>query len=76
LFKRIAARRGIKKAIIAVAHALLVAVYFILKRREDYRELGFDYFDRQSRERIKRSLVRRLERLGNIVVLTPALPDA
>ncbi len=76
LFKRIASRRGLKKAIIAVAHAMLVAVYFTLKRRENYRELGFDYFDRQNTERIKRSLVKRLERLGNTVVLTPAFRDA
>ena len=61
---------------IAVAHAILISAYHMLKRKEEYHELGGDYFDKLNVARIQRSLVRRLERLGYIVVLRPALPDA
>jgi hypothetical protein len=43
----------------------------MLKREEDYRELGADHFDRIDVNRIRRSLVRRLERLGHKVTLQP-----
>jgi transposase len=76
LFHRIAGRRGSKRAVIAVAHAILITACHILKRQEQYRELGGDYFDRLNVARIKSAFVRRLERLGNTVILTPALPDA
>jgi hypothetical protein len=45
LFRRIAARRGNKRAILAVAHAMLVIVYYLRKRKEEYKELGVNYFD-------------------------------
>lgn len=64
LFHRIAARRGKKRAAIAVAHAILVIVYHMLKHGSHYRELGQDYFDRLNREAVSRRLVRRLESLG------------
>jgi transposase len=70
LYRRIAARRGAKRAIMAVAHALLVIAYHMLKRKEDYKELGADHFDRIDVNRIRRSLVRRLERLGHKVRIT------
>src|SRR5256884_7703407 len=65
LYRRIAARRGAKRAIMAVAHALLVIAYHMLKRKEDYRGLGGDHFDRIDMNRTRRSLVRRLERPGH-----------
>ncbi|HVB55302.1 MAG TPA: IS110 family transposase [Candidatus Acidoferrales bacterium] len=71
LYRRIAARRGAKRAVMAVAHALLVIAYHMLKRGENYRELGADHFDRIDVNRIRRSLVRRLERLGHKVTLEP-----
>jgi len=46
LYSSLAARRGGKRAVIAVAHAILVIAYHLLKYKEDYRELGADYFDR------------------------------
>ncbi len=52
LFRRLAARRGVKRATIAVAHALLVIAYHILKGAE-YRELGANYFDRLNPESAK-----------------------
>jgi transposase len=55
----------------AVAQALPEIAYHMLKRKEDYRELGADHFDRIAVNRIRRSLVRRLERLGHKVILEP-----
>ena len=69
---RMAAHRGGKRAVIAVAHALLVMAYHMLKRKMDYRELGPDYFDRLNQRHITNVLVRRLERLGHNVILQPA----
>jgi transposase len=63
LDRRIAVRRGAKRAVTAVAHALLVIAFHTLQRGENYRELGVDHFDRIDVHRIRRSLVRRLERL-------------
>ena len=69
LFHRIAARRGKKRAAVAVAHAILVIVYHMLKNRSHYRELGQQYFDRLNRDAVSRRLVRRLESLGYEVQL-------
>ena len=55
----------------AVAHSLLVVMYALLTRRERYRDLGANYFDERSRERVQHRLVTRLERLGYRVELTP-----
>lgn len=72
LYARLAARRGGKRAVIAVAHALLVIAFHMLKQKTDYRELGANYFDRLNQVRTTHSLVRRLERLGHTVILQPA----
>jgi len=70
-FRRLAARRGKKKAVIAVAHSLLVAAYHVLTRKEPYRELGVNYFDERERTAVERRTIRRLERLGYRVELVP-----
>ena len=72
LYARIAARRGAKRAIIAVAHAVLVIAYHLLQRKTAYQELGPDHFDRIHRRRITHRLVQRLQRLGHTVILQPA----
>jgi transposase len=76
LYRRIAARREAKRAVMAVAHALLVIAFHMLKRKDNYHELGADHFDRMDVNRIRRSLVRRLERLGHRVTLEPLTPTA
>jgi hypothetical protein len=48
----------------------------MLKRKKEYRELGADYFDRIDVNRIRRSLIRRLERLGHRVTLEPLAQTA
>ncbi len=72
LFQRVARRRGRPKAILAVAHSLLRSIYFMLRDRQPYRDLGPDHFDRLNTVRLERHHVRRLEQLGYTVTLTPA----
>jgi transposase len=70
-YRRLAARRGPKKAIVALAHSLLVIAYHVLKRRVNFADLGPTYFDERNRMSVQRQLVRRLERLGYKVALEP-----
>ena len=63
-FHRLAARKGKKRAIVAVAHTILVSLYHMLKTKQPYRELGADFLDHRNAENIKRYLLKRLERLG------------
>jgi len=69
LYHRLKARRGAKKAIVAVQHAMLVALWHMLRHRVPHRDLGRDYFDRRNPARIRRHHVRRLEQLGYQVLL-------
>ena len=71
LYRRLAAHRGAKRAVIGVAHSVLVMAYHMLRRREDYRELGADHFDRIRASSLRRYLTRRLQRLGYQVTLQP-----
>lgn len=72
LYRRLSARRGKKRALIAVAHALLVVIYHLLKDPQlEYQDLGVNYFDTLEPERLRRQLVKRLEGLGYDVTLTP-----
>ena len=63
-YHRLAARRGKKKALIAVGHTILVIAYHVLKRGVDYQELGPNFFDERDRAAVARRLIRRLEALG------------
>jgi transposase len=66
-----AARRGKKRAVIAVAHSLVVSAFHMLSRHEPYHELGANYFDQQLRHHLVNRLTRRLEHLGYRVSLEP-----
>jgi transposase len=68
-YRRLAGRRGHKRAIVAVAHSLVVIAYHLMQRKEPYRELGGDYFDKQRPDATAKRLVQRLERLGYAVTL-------
>jgi transposase len=70
-YRRLAARRGKKRALVALAHTMLIIAYHLLKRGVRYEELGPDYLGRSQQERLTRQLVRRLERLGHQVTLRP-----
>jgi transposase len=74
-YRRLAARRGKKRALLAVGHSILVIIYHILKKHVDYHNLGADFFDRLEPERLKRYLVRRLEHLGFDVSIKPQPHD-
>jgi transposase len=70
-YRRLAGRRGKKKALVAVAHSILVILYYLLKRRCPYRELGPEYLDKLESKNLTRHLVRRLEQLA--LISTPIL---
>jgi len=72
LYRRLAARRGSKRATIAVAHKLLVIAYYILRDGTCYSDLGADSFDRLNPEGLRRRLTKRLEGLGFKVTLEPS----
>jgi transposase len=71
-YRRIMRHRGHKKAIVAVAHAQLVIAYHVLRHQVSYRELGADYYTRQSADHTRRRAVAALERLGYHVSLERA----
>jgi len=70
-FHRIKARRGPKKAIMAVAASILTAIYHMLKDGTFYQDLGPNHFDPRTKERQKNRLIKRLADLGYVVELAP-----
>lgn len=71
-FFRLARRRGRNRAILAVAHSLLVSIYSMLRDHRPYQDLGADYFTHLDADHIERRYVRQLEKLGYEVHLTKA----
>lgn len=72
-YARLKSRRGHRRAIIAVAHALLVTAYYVILREQIYAELGADYFEkRHGVEHHKNRLIRQLEQLGYEVSVHPS----
>jgi transposase len=75
-YRRLVARRGKKRAAMAVAHSILTIVYHVLTDRAPFTDLGSTYFDRRDAQAVQRRLVRRLEALGYAVALQPKEPAA
>ena len=73
-YRRLAGRRGKKRALVAVGHSILVIFYHMLKERTTYKNLGGDFFDRLEPERLTRYYVKRLEDLGHKVTLESSVP--
>ena len=71
-FRRVLRHRGPKKAVVALAHALLRTVYHVLAEGTVYRDLGADYYDRQHSQRVTRRAIHLLERQGYRVTLESA----
>ncbi|BCG56915.1 hypothetical protein PUR_03400 [Paenibacillus sp. URB8-2] len=69
-YHRIAGRRGKNRAAVAVGHSILTIVYILLTRKQEYKELGFDYFDQRNRDMVMNRSIKRLESLGYQVNLT------
>jgi transposase len=65
-------RLGPNKAIVAVAHSMLMTIYSILDTGNPYDDLGSNYFDERRTEAAIRQAVRRIERLGMRVTVEPA----
>ena len=63
-YHRLAGRRGKKRAIVAVAHSILVIAYHLIQNKQPYRELGSDYFDKRKPEATAKRLLKRLSQLG------------
>ncbi|MEW6047413.1 MAG: transposase, partial [Bacillota bacterium] len=70
-YHRLARRIGKKKAVVAVAHTILVIIYHLLKDGTDYKDLGANYFDEREKAAVIRRAVRRIESLGYMVFLQP-----
>jgi transposase len=71
-FWRIAKRRGTERAVMAVAHHLLIVIWHLLTNHAEYNEIGSDYYERRDDPaRRQRYLIHQLEALGNHVTLTP-----
>ncbi|HSD60232.1 MAG TPA: transposase, partial [Burkholderiales bacterium] len=75
-YRRLAQRRGKKRAAVAVGHSLLSCAYALLRDGTVYREPGADYFVRRDPDARTQRLVRSLEQLGHKVILQPADPAA
>jgi transposase len=67
--RRIASRRGVKRATMAVAHSQVCICWELLKKGQAYQDLGPQYFEKLNEDRTKRHLVHRLEKLGYTVTL-------
>ena len=68
-YKRIQARRGPERALLAVAHSMIIVGYYLVKDQLRYQDLGVDFFDRRNREHAKRRALKRLVSLGYKVTL-------
>lgn len=72
-YRRMAARISKKKALIALAHTMLVSIYHMIKKKKPYKELGPDYLDNLHKDRTIRSLKKRIESFGYEVILSAAV---
>lgn len=71
LYRRLVGRRGKKRAIVAVAHSILVSAYYMLLRHETYQDLGANHFDERKKASVVNRLLHRLEKLGVHVTIEP-----
>ncbi|MFL5659164.1 MAG: IS110 family transposase [Ktedonobacteraceae bacterium] len=70
-YHRLARRLGKQKAVMAVAHSLLVIIYHMLRDKQPYRDLGASFFETREKERVVKGALRRLESFGYTVTLQP-----
>ena len=70
-YQRIAARRGGQRALIAIAHTMLTAIYHMLKEKVPYCDLGADYYTNIQHDKLIKRNLRSLEKLGVDVIIQP-----
>ena len=75
-YRRIAARRGPKKALVAVEHTILTAIWSMAHTGALYDDPGADYYTRRDPERLNRPALSQLQRLGYDVTLNPRAASA
>jgi len=75
-YQQLVRRRGKKRAIVAVAHSIIISAYHMLSRHEVYRDLGHNYFDERKKAAVVTHLTRRLRKLGYSVQLEPLVETA
>lgn len=75
MYNRLKARRGPGKAGLAVAHAILVIAYHIIKNNSTYEDLGTNFFDQINRDRVVHKLTKRMQALGFDVTLMERSPE-
>ena len=74
-YQRIMTHRGKKRAIVAVAHSMLIGIYHVLRDNVPFKDLGSNYFNQFNRERKVSSLLKKIVALGYCATVT-AIPDA
>jgi transposase len=70
-YRRLAARRGKRKALVAVGHSILVVAFHLLAKEGTYQDLGVAYFEEHERQQVERRLIRKLEHYGYQVSREP-----
>ncbi|MGW6413308.1 IS110 family transposase [Streptomyces vinaceus] len=70
-FRRVSARRGGKRALVAVMHKLAIAIWHILHSKDPYRDLGADYFAKRDPERAMRRMTKEANSLGLTIRFEP-----
>ena len=68
-YERIAIRRGKKRAKLAVAHSMLIAIYYMIKEDKEYQDLGSDFYNKFNKEKKANSYIKKLKELGYNVQL-------
>lgn len=68
-YQRLAMKRGKKRAIVAVAHSMLIGIYYMLKENKEYVDLGVDYYNQFNREKKANAYIKKIESLGYKVEL-------
>ncbi len=69
-YQRIAMRRGKKRAILAVAHSLLISIYYMIKEDKEYEDLGADFYNKFNKEKKANAYMKKLKELGYDVQIT------
>jgi hypothetical protein len=75
-YHRLAAKRGKKRAKLAVGRSILETAFHMIQRQSTYKDLGSDYFDRRNPDKLAKRLAERITKLGFKVSYTPLVEAA